>query len=47
LCSLRREATDFYRAVHPLLGVTASVERAAKGRPDRIFPNCYLTHVAR
>ena len=27
--SLRREATDFYRAVHPLLGVTASVERAA------------------
>ncbi len=27
--SLRREATDFYRAVHPLLGVTTSVERAA------------------
>jgi magnesium transporter len=27
--SLRREATDFYRAVHPLLAVTASVERAA------------------
>jgi len=27
--SLRREATEFYRAVHPLLGVTASVERAA------------------
>jgi magnesium transporter len=27
--SLRREATDFYRAVHPLLGVTASLERAA------------------
>jgi magnesium transporter len=26
--SLRREATDFYRAVHPLLGVAASVERA-------------------
>ena len=25
--SLRREATDFYRAVHPLLGVTATVER--------------------
>ncbi len=25
--SLRSEATDFYRAVHPLLGVTASVER--------------------
>src|SRR6266481_9333805 len=27
--SLRREATDFYRAVHPLLGVVATVERAA------------------
>ena len=25
--SLRREATGFYRAVHPLLGVTGSVER--------------------
>lgn len=25
--SLRREATDFYRAVHPLLGVVASVDR--------------------
>jgi magnesium transporter len=24
--SLRREATDFYRAVHPLLGIVASVE---------------------
>src|ERR1700736_5381422 len=28
--SLRREATDFYRAVHPLLGVAAAVERAAE-----------------
>ena len=28
--SLRREATDFYRAVRPLLGVTTSVERAAE-----------------
>ena len=27
--SLRREATDFYRAVHPLLPVTATVERMA------------------
>ena len=27
--SLRREATDFYRAVHPLLGVTAAVERSS------------------
>jgi magnesium transporter len=25
--SLRREATDFYRAVHPLLGVVAAIER--------------------
>jgi magnesium transporter len=27
--SLRREATDFYRAVHPLLAVLATVERSA------------------
>jgi magnesium transporter len=27
--SLRREATDFYRAVHPLLGVVAAIERAS------------------
>jgi magnesium transporter len=27
--SLRREATQFYRAAHPLLGVVASVERGA------------------
>src|SRR5216684_461924 len=26
--SLRREATDFYRAVHPLLGVVATIERS-------------------
>src|SRR5713226_3792531 len=26
--SLRREATDFYRAVHPLLGVIGTIERA-------------------
>jgi magnesium transporter len=26
--SLRREATDFYRAVHPLLAVVAAIERA-------------------
>jgi magnesium transporter len=30
--SLRREVTDFYRAVHPLLGVTASVERMVDKR---------------
>ena len=28
--SLRREATDFYRAVHPLLTVVATVERGTK-----------------
>ena len=28
--SLRNEATDFYRAVHPLLAVTAIVERSAQ-----------------
>jgi magnesium transporter len=28
--SLRREATDFYRAVHPLLAVVATFERAAE-----------------
>src|SRR5712671_6491506 len=27
--SLRREATDFYRAVHPLLAVVSTIERAA------------------
>lgn len=27
--SLRREATDFYRAVHPLLGVVGAIERSA------------------
>jgi magnesium transporter len=27
--SLRREATGFYRAVHPLVGVVAAIERAA------------------
>jgi magnesium transporter len=32
--SLRREASDFYRAVHPLLGVVASVERAATTAPE-------------
>src|SRR5215469_2662597 len=28
--SLRREATDFYHAVHPLLAVVAAIERSAK-----------------
>jgi len=30
--SLRREATDFYRAVHPLLAVVSSVERLVPGK---------------
>jgi magnesium transporter len=30
---LRREATDFYRAVHPLLGVVTAVERAVAAPP--------------
>jgi magnesium transporter len=33
--SLRNEATDFYRAVHPLLAVTAIIERAA---PKKLRP---------
>jgi len=28
--SLRRQATDFYRAVHPLLGVVTTIERATE-----------------
>ena len=32
--SLRREATDFYRAVHPLLGVVTTVERATAAAPE-------------
>jgi magnesium transporter len=38
--SLRREVTDFYRAVHPLLGVVATVER---GAPAELQP--YLRDV--
>jgi len=30
--SLRREATDFYRAVHPLLGVVTTIERATEAQ---------------
>jgi len=33
--SLRNEATDFYRAVHPLLAVTAIIERSA---PKKLRP---------
>jgi magnesium transporter len=33
--SLRNEATDFYRAVHPLLAVTAIIER---GAPKKLRP---------
>jgi magnesium transporter len=38
--SLRREATDFYRAVHPLLAVVAAIERSS---PDELQP--YLRDV--
>jgi magnesium transporter len=38
--SLRREATDFYRAVHPLLAVVATIERVA---PSELQP--YLRDV--
>jgi magnesium transporter len=38
--SLRREATDFYRAVHPLIGVAAAIERVA---PSELQP--YLRDV--
>ena len=38
--SLRREATDFYRAVHPLLAVVSTIERVA---PSRLQP--YLRDV--
>jgi magnesium transporter len=31
--SLRREATDFYRAVHPLLAVVTTIERATQAPP--------------
>jgi magnesium transporter len=31
--SLRREATDFYRAVHPLLSVVTAIERATEAPP--------------
>ena len=36
--SLRSEATDFYRAVHPLLAVVATVERSAA--PRSCGPTC-------
>ena len=35
--SLRSEATDFYRAVHPLLAVTAIIERAAAAKKLRPY----------
>ena len=38
--SLRREATDFYRAVHPLLAVVAAIERSS---PSELQP--YLRDV--
>jgi magnesium transporter len=41
--SLRREATDFYRAVHPLLAVVTAVERATEAEAPQLLP--YLRDV--
>ena len=41
--SLRREATDFYRAVHPLLPVIASVERMATRSCGTTCATCKTT----
>jgi magnesium transporter len=41
--SLRREATDFYRAVHPLLAVVTAVERATEVQAPQLQP--YLRDV--
>ncbi len=38
---LRREVTNFYRAVHPLLAVIATVER---GAPERLLPYLHDVH---
>ena len=43
--SLRREATDFYRAVHPLLGVVAAVERGAEAAPLKPYLRDVQDHV--
>jgi len=38
---LRREVTNFYRAVHPLLAVVATVER---GAPEQLLPYLHDVH---
>ena len=40
---LRREATDFYRAVHPLLGPLDALERGAYCRSARSWPSSSAT----
>ena len=43
--SLRREATDFYRAVHPLLAVVATIERAAEAPQLRPYVRDVQDHL--
>jgi len=43
--SLRREATDFYRAVHPLLAVVTTVERANKASKLQPYLNDVQDHL--
>jgi magnesium transporter len=43
---LRREATDFYRAVHPLLSVVTAVEREAGTGPLRPYVRDVHDHLA-
>ncbi len=38
---LRREVTNFYRAVHPLLAVVATIERSA---PEKLLPYLHDVH---
>ena len=43
--SLRREATDFYRAVHPLLAVVTTVERANQASKLQPYLNDVQDHL--
>ena len=43
--SLRREATDFYRAVHPLLAVVTTIERAAEAPQLRPYVRDVQDHL--
>ena len=38
---LRREVTNFYRAVHPLLAVVATIERSV---PEQLLPYLHDVH---